>query len=134
MAAVCLGTFAMAQQTQSSTMKMKNGDMKQKMEMHQQKRLDKMKTDLNLNDDQMMKIKMMQQERAQDRQNKMAGKRDAKMQNRKNEKNQMKQILTPEQYTKWESHMKDKMEKNKGKKMMKKDGVRKGDAMLMQSN
>ncbi|MBC7555872.1 MAG: hypothetical protein H7195_02805 [Chryseobacterium sp.] len=119
MAFIGLGTFAMAQQTQSSIMQMKHGDMKQNMEMHQQKQLDKMKTDLNLNDDQVMKIKMMQQERAQSRMNKMAESKDAKMNKRANEKQEMKKILTPDQYTKWENHMKNKMSKMKNRKMMK---------------
>lgn len=128
-----LGTFAMAQQTPSSGKKMNHGDMKQNMEMHQQKQLDEMKTDLNLNDNQVMKIKAMQQERAQDMQNNMSAKKEAKMASHKNAKEQMKQILTPEQYTKWESHMKDKMGKSKEKRMMKRDGAMKGDAMPMES-
>ena len=130
---MALGTFAMAQQAQSSTMQSKRGDMKQNMEMRQQKQLDKMKTDLNLSDDQVMKIKAMQQDRMQEMKNNMAASKDAKMANHKNAKEQMKQILTPEQYTKWESHMKDKMEKGKGNRMMKKGGAMKGDAMPMES-
>ena len=130
MAIFGLGTFAMAQQTQSSTMNMKHGNMKHNMAMHQQKQLDKMRTDLNLNDDQVMKIKAMQQERMQDRQNKMAAHNETKMQNHKNAKEKMRQILTPDQYSKWESQMKNKMAKGKGKKIMKKDGK----PMQMQSN
>ncbi len=126
MAFVGLGTFAMAQETPSSTTKMNEGDMKQNMEMRQQKQLDKMKADLNLNDDQVMKIKAMQQER----QSKMAAYRDAKMQNAKDAKDKMKQILTPEQYAKWENNMKDKMGKFKHRKMMKKADA----AMPMESN
>ncbi len=126
MAFVGLGTFAMAQETPSSTTKMNEGDMKQNMEMRQQKQLDKMKTDLNLNDDQVIKIKAMQQER----QSKMAAYRDAKMKNEKDAKDKMKQILTPEQYAKWENNMKDKMGKLKHRKMMKKADA----AMPMESN
>lgn len=121
MALVGLSTFAFAQQSQSTTNNMKRGDMKQNMAMHQQKQMDKMKSDLNLNDDQVMKIKALQDERMEARKNKMAGNKTEKMEKRKDAREEMKKILTPEQYTKWESHMKEKMEKGKKNRMMKND-------------
>ncbi|MGS0748225.1 hypothetical protein [Halpernia sp. GG3] len=121
MALVGFSTFAFAQQSQSTTNNMKRGDMKQNMAMHQQKQMDKMKSDLNLNDDQIMKIKALQDERMEARKNKMAGDKTEKMEKRKDAREEMKKILTPEQYTKWESHMKEKMEKGKDNRMMKND-------------
>lgn len=128
MALVGLGTFAMAQQTPTSKMEMKRGDKKQNMEMRQQKHLDQMKSELNLSDDQVMKIKAMHQENAADRKNKMAQNKEEKMQHLKNQKDEMKKILTPEQYTKWEGNMKEKMGKMKGKKMMKRNQNQKSKA------
>jgi protein CpxP len=128
-----LGTFAMAQHTQPSGNRMNHGNMKQNMEMHQEKQLDKMKSDLNLNDDQVMKIKAMQKERMKDMQNRMSANKAAKMEDHKDAREEMKKILTPEQYSKWETHMKEKMEKNREKRMMKKGGTMKSGAMPMES-
>ncbi|WP_417427648.1 hypothetical protein [Halpernia sp.] len=133
MAFVGLGTFAMAQQTESSTNNMKRGDMKQNMEMKQQKHLDKMKTELNLTDAQVLKIKALQQKMSDERKAKMADRKAAKMNKRGDVKNEMKQILTPEQYTKWETKMHDKMAKMKGKRMNRKNGGMNNNPMKMET-
>ncbi|SFI22575.1 hypothetical protein [Halpernia frigidisoli] len=121
-ALVGFGTFAMAQQTTNATSKMKRGDGKQNMEMRGQKHFDKMKTELNLSDDQVAKLKVLQQNRMADHQQNMAADKTARMQKKANAEAEMKKILTPDQYSKWQTNMKDKMAKGKGKKMMHKGG------------
>lgn len=111
-----LGTFAFAQQTPENR-EMKRQQMQQKMEMHQQQRLNEMKTQLNLTDDQVMRLKKLQQDNFENRKmDRMAAKkaRKAKMEDMQG---QMKKILTPEQYTKWHKMRKDKMMARKDKMM-----------------
>lgn len=137
MAFVGLGTFAMAQQTQP-TMKADRGGHGQNMEMRQQKQLDNLKAELNLTDAQVSQIKAVQQKNMAERKANMsnnnsatmskADRKDVKMEKRNNMQDEMKQILTPNQYTKWELHMKQKLEKYKERKMeMKSDKMQKKD-------
>lgn len=141
MALVGLGTFAMAQQSDSST-NMRKSKNPQTMQMKGEKHMDKMKQELNLSDDQVMKIKALQQKNMADRKawkaddkNSDMSKKDKmgmKKDNHKDMKDQMKQILTPDQYSKWEANMKAKKHNMKGKKMqMKNDG---GQMNQMQPN
>lgn len=81
-----------------------------------------MQTDLNLNADQVAKIQALHDRKMADRKAnapQMQAERKAKMEAMKAKKEQynaeMKQILTPEQYQKWEASKKDKMRMNKGK-------------------
>lgn len=121
MAIVGLGTFAMAQQADSPT-NMRNGKNPQSMQMRGQKQMDRMKQELNLNDDQVMKIKALHEKNK-------ANNKANKQESRKNMDNEMKNILTPDQYTKWKDNMKARKQNMKGKKMkMRKDG-----AAMMQS-
>lgn len=120
-AMIAFGTFAMAQQTKM-VHKMDPAQMEQK----RTEKLQSMKTELNLSDDQVTKIRTLQdQKMAQRKANepKMQAERTAKMEEMKKKrgewKNQMKQILTPEQYAKWEQNNADKM-KMKGDKIQQK--------------
>ncbi|WP_304343553.1 hypothetical protein [Chryseobacterium koreense] len=113
-----LGVFAMAQQ---------NGGMMQKdpaqMEQKRAENLKKMQTDLNLTDAQVNQIKALQDKRMAERKEQapaMQAERKAKMEAWKAKREQhmaeMKQILTPEQYQKWEAQKKEQMQ-NRGMKM-----------------
>ena len=123
-ALVAVGTFAMAQQTQKMQ-KMDPAKMEQKRADH----MKQMQTDLNLSEAQVAKLKVLQDQRmAERRQNapEMQVERKAKMDQMKAKRDQhqaeMKDILTPEQYQKWEAMRKEKMQEKgmmmKGNKMM----------------
>ena len=125
-AMIAFGTFAMAQQNKM----MRKMDPAQ-MEQKRAEKLQSMKTELNLSDAQVAKIRTLQDEKmAQRKANepKMQAERKAKMdamkQKRDNWNNEMKQILTPEQYAKWEQKKGEKMQmrgdkmQQKNKKMM----------------
>ncbi|KQR95606.1 hypothetical protein ASG01_07125 [Chryseobacterium sp. Leaf180] len=130
------GSFAMAQQTQDRP-RMNKEEMQQKMMQKEQERLTQMQKDLNLNASQVAQIKALHEKNRAEMQRNMQDKkadRQAKMAEMK-EKNQrrndeMKSILTPEQYSKWEGQKKAKMDERrammkdrgmKGKKMMPRD-------------
>ena len=125
-----LGTFAMAQQNQ----RMQKMDPA-KMEQKRAENMKQMQTDLNLNDAQVNKIKALQDQRMAERKEnapQMQAQRKARMEKMQVKRDQhqaeMKQILTPEQYQKWESMRKNKMQQ-KGK-MMKGDRMMKEDRMM----
>ena len=121
-----IGTFAMAQQESLS--------MQKNPAQMEQKRADKLKmmqTELNLTNAQVAQIKALQDKKMAERKAnvpQMQAERKAKMEQMKAKKEQwnaeMKQILTPEQYAKWEMKKQEKMKERKGKmqekKMMKK--------------
>lgn len=116
-----IGTFAMAQQSPQ----MQKKDPAQ-MEQMRAEKLQKMKTELNLSDQQVAKIKSLQDKKIAERKEnapKIQAERKAKMEAMKAKKEQwnaeMKQILTPEQYQKWQTKQKERME-NKHEKHMKK--------------
>ena len=122
---VAVGTFAMAQQNQRMQ-KMDPAKMEQKRADH----MKQMQTDLNLSEAQVTKIKVLQDQRMAERKEnapQMQAERKAKMDQMKMKRDQnqaeMKNILTPAQYQKWEAMKKEKMQERgkmmKGKKMMK---------------
>lgn len=126
-ALVAVGTFAMAQQNQ----KMQKMDPA-KMEQKRAENLKQMQTDLNLSDAQVAKMKALQDKRMEERKQnapQMQAERKAKMEKmqakRAQHQAEMKQILTPEQYQKWEGMQKQKMQERgkmmKGNRMMKSD-------------
>ena len=113
-----VGVFAMAQQ---------NGGMMQKdpaqMEQKRAENLKKMQTDLNLTDAQVNQIKALQDKRMAERKEQapaMQAERKARMEawraKREQHMAEMKQILTPEQFQKWEAQKKEQMQ-NRGMKM-----------------
>ena len=123
-ALVAMGTFAMAQQNQRMQ-KMDPAKMEQKRADH----MKQMQTDLNLSEAQVTKIKVLQDQRMAERKEnapQMQAERKARMDQMKMKRDQnqaeMKNILTPAQYQKWEAMKKEKMQERgkmmKGKKMM----------------
>lgn len=116
---LALGTFAMAQQ---NTSKMQQKDPAQ-MEQKRQDKMKMMQTELNLSDAQMTKIQALQEKKMAEKramapqvQAERKSKMEAMKANHDQWNNEMKQILTPEQYQKWETSKKDKMQ-NKRKNM-----------------
>ena len=123
---VILGTFAMAQQTP-----MMNKKDPAQMEQKRQEKLKVMQTELNLTNAQVAQIKALQDKKIAERQQnapQMQAERKAKMEAMKARQEQwnaeMRKILTPEQYQKWEAkkqqnmqHKRQKMEKHQMKKM-----------------
>ena len=121
---IAVGTFAMAQQNQRMQ-KMDPAKMEQKRADH----MKQMQTDLNLSEAQVTKIKVLQDQRMAERKEnapQIQAERKAKMDQMKMKRDQnqaeMKNILTPAQYQKWEAMKKEKMQERgkmmKGKKMM----------------
>ena len=117
---VILGTIAMAQQTP-----MMNKKDPAQMEQKRQEKLKVMQTELNLTNAQVAQIKALQDKKMAERQQnapQMQAERKAKMEAMKARQEQwnaeMRKILTPEQYQKWETKKKQNMQ-NKGQKMQK---------------
>lgn len=110
-ALVGLGTLAMAQQTQKKEI---TPEQKAKFEQRKTERFEKMKADLKLSDAQVSQIKTLQEQNKVQRE-KMMAERKAQMQEHKAKREQMqadmKKILTPEQYVKWEEMKKENMTK-----------------------
>ncbi|WP_027380319.1 hypothetical protein [Chryseobacterium daeguense] len=133
-----MGGFAMAQQTTPTPQEKeaKRAEMKQKFQQREQEHLAQMQKDLNLSQDQVDKIKALHEKKKSEMKanfDKNKETRQAKMEQMKAKRAEMdaemKQILTPEQYGKWQADRKEKMEKRKmamkergmkGGKMMKK--------------
>ena len=123
-ALVAVGTFATAQQNQRMQ-KMDPAKMEQKRADH----MKQMQMDLNLSEAQVSKIKVLQDQRMAERKEnapQMQAERKAKMDQMKAKRDQneaeMKNILTPAQYQKWETMKKERMQERgkmmKGNKMM----------------
>ena len=123
---IAFGTFAMAQQNKM----MRKMDPAQ-MEQKRAEKLKSMQTELNLSDDQVAKIKTLQDNKMAARkanEPQMKAERKAKMEAMKQNKdqwnNEMKKILTPEQYAKWQQKQNDRMSmkedkmQQRSKKMM----------------
>lgn len=123
-----IGGLAMAQQTTTPQDKqVKRAEMQQKHQEH----FDKMQKDLNLNQSQVAQIKALHEKRKSEMKadfDKSKEARQAKMEDKKAKRAQMdadmKKILTPDQYDKWQADRKAKMEQRrvamKDRKMMKK--------------
>lgn len=117
-----MGTFAMAQQTPM----MQHKDPAQ-MEQKRAEKLKMMKSELNLTDAQVAKIKALQDKKMEEmkqnapqRQAERKAKMEAMKAKREQWKAEMKQILTPEQYQKWEAKQKENMQNRHQKMQMKK--------------
>ncbi|KFF73316.1 hypothetical protein HX13_21395 [Chryseobacterium sp. P1-3] len=126
-----MGGFAMAQQTTPQDKEARRAEMQQKMQQKEQERLAQMQKDLNLNQSQVAQIKALHDKRkaemkAEFEKNKEF--RQAKMEEMKAKRAQMdadmKKILTPQQYDKWQADRNAKMEQRKmavkERRMMKK--------------
>lgn len=126
-----MGSFAMAQQTTPQDREARRAEMQQKMQQKEQEHLAQMQKDLNLNTSQVAQVKALQEKRKAEMKTEFAKNkevRQAKMEEMKAKRAQMdadmKKILTPEQYDKWQADRKAKMEQKrmamKDRKMMKK--------------
>lgn len=115
---VVMGTFAMAQQTP-----MMNKKDPAEMEQKRQEKLKMMQAELNLTSAQVAQINALQDKKMAERKqnvSQMQEQRKAKMEAMKERQEQwnaeMRKILTPEQYTKWEAKKQQNMQ-NKRQKM-----------------
>lgn len=124
LALIGFGTFAMAQQNSAPMRDSK--DHKEMMEKRKADHLAKMQKELNLTSSQVAQLKAMQEKHQAEReQQRMANqaqrqqKMDALKKDKQQMDNEMRKILTPEQYTKWHAK-KQEMMNNRNKKMDKK--------------
>ncbi|MEJ5105265.1 hypothetical protein [Chryseobacterium sp. MYb328] len=126
-----IGSFAMAQQTTPQDKEARRAEMQQKMQQKEQEHLAQMQKDLNLNASQVTQVKALHEKRKAEMKADFAKNkevRQAKMEEMKAKRAQMdadmKKILTPEQYDKWQVDRKAKMEQKrmamKDRRMMKK--------------
>ncbi|BAP29731.1 uncharacterized protein CHSO_0694 [Chryseobacterium sp. StRB126] len=126
-----MGSFAMAQQTTPQDKEARRAEMQQKMQQKEQEHLAQMQKDLNLNASQVAQIKALHETKKAEMKAEFAKNkevRQAKMEEMKAKRAQMdadmKKILTPEQYDKWQADRKVKMEQKrmamKDRRMMKK--------------
>ena len=129
--ALGIATITFAQQGNPEMKKQNWEDRKVQMQEKQQKHLEKMKQDLNLSEVQVKQIKDLQDKEFADREANFKQKeamRAEKMKEMKAKRDahnaEMKKILSPEQYQKWEKQRDEKMQERK--EMMKERGGKKG--------
>lgn len=107
-----LGTFAFSQQATKM-------DKKVDFQAKQQERLAKMKTEYNLSDTQVAQIKTLQDKKMEARKADMKIEKSEKRQEMKAKMDQndqdMKNILTSDQYKKWQDNKQQKMAERKEK-------------------
>jgi len=110
----------MAQQTTPQDRQAKRAEMQQKFQQKEQEHMAQMQTDLNLNQAQVDKIKALHEQRKAEMKTefeKNKGERQARAEQMKAKRAQMdaemKQILTPQQYDKWQADRKAKMEQRR---------------------
>lgn len=115
-----MGSFAMAQTTTPQDKAARKAEFQQKRQQKEQEHLAQMQKDLNLNQGQVDKIKALHDKRKAEMKadfDKNKDQRQAKMEEMKAKRAQMdadmKQILTPQQYDKWQADRKVKMEQRK---------------------
>ena len=133
--ALGVATITFAQQMDRPA-KMDPEQRKAEMQKKQQEHLDKMSKDLNLSKDQVKKIKDLQDKQMADMQKNMQQRdvdRKAKMDEMKKKQDahaaEMKKILTPEQYDKWQKQRLENMQKQRDawkNKAMRKGGKQGG--------
>lgn len=133
-ALIGMGSFAMAQQVTPQDKKINREEMKQKMEQKHQEKLAEMQKELNLSQSQVAQIKDLHEKRKSEMKKdfeKSREQRQAKMEEMKAKRqqmdNDMKKILSAEQYDKWQAGKKAKMEQRRA--MMKEKGI-KGDRKM----
>lgn len=132
-ALVGMGSLAMAQQTPPQDKEGRRAEMHQKFQEREQEHLDNMQKDLGLNQSQVAQIKALHEKRKNEMKadfDKSKDQRQARMEQMKAKREQMnadiKKILTPQQYDKWQADRKAKMEE---RKMAMKDRGMKGEKM-----
>ena len=117
---LAIGTFAMAQQN-TQMQKMQKRDPAQ-MEQKREEKMKQMQSDLGLSTAQVAQIQALQDKKMAERKAnapQMQADRKAKMEKMKGNQEQwnaeMKQILTPDQYQKWQAKKEEKMQERRGK-------------------
>lgn len=135
LAFIGMGSFAMAQQTVPQDKKINREEMKQKMEQKEEARISEMQKELNLNQSQVSQIKDLQAKRKVEMKTEFEKNSELRQQRKEKMKahkmqmeNDMKKILSPEQFEKWQVNKKAKMEQRRA--MMKEKGMT-GDRKMM---
>jgi Spy/CpxP family protein refolding chaperone len=130
-----LGTFAMAQKApvtpeQKVAMEKRRAEMQQNREVKQQQHLSEMQKELNLTKVQVDKIHAIQDRHQAERKTQMQQNQQLRKQKMEGMKlkqqqmdNEMRAILTPEQYQKWQAKKQMKMAERKAKFQHNKDGL-----------
>lgn len=112
-----LGTFAMAQQTGGKKAPDHPRTNQAEMQKKQDEKLQQMKAELGLSDAQVARIKEMKAKQQEARKQEMAAQKaervDAMKDKRQAMDAEMKSILTPEQYEKWQQIKADRMQQKK---------------------
>ncbi|WP_336719103.1 hypothetical protein [Chryseobacterium mucoviscidosis] len=110
-----MGSFAMAQQTTPTPQdrQAKRAEMKEKFQQREQEHMAQMQKDLNLNQAQVDKIKALHEKRKAEMKADFEKNKDQRQAKRAQMDANMKQILTPQQYDKWQADRKAKMEQRK---------------------
>ncbi len=116
LAAAAIIAFTISAQAQQRT-KMEKPTQAQ-IEQRQAKKLKMMQTDLNLSDAQVSKIKSVQDRHRSEnkqlmaeRKTEMKAQREMAAARRQQHQAEMKEILTPEQFEKWQSKKQDRMQR-----------------------
>ncbi len=114
------GSLAMAQQTPPQDKGERRAEMHQKFQEREKEHLEKMQKDLNLNQAQVTQITALHEKRKAEMKanfDKNKDQRQARIQEMKAKRERMdadmKQILTPQQYDKWQADRKAKMEQRR---------------------
>lgn len=120
LALVSVGSFAMAQQTEKKHDAKTEQERKEMMEKRKAAHLEEMQKELNLSTSQVAQIKELQAKHHAEREVQRKENQELKQQKMeafKKDKqvmdNEMRQILTPEQYAKWEAKRAEKMKDSK---------------------
>ena len=109
-------SIAWAQQTPDNQKNMEQ--RKVEMQKRHQERMNEMKKDLSLSDAQVQKINTLHQKNQEERIKQMEQRYQQRSEMKKKREqmdNEMKQILTPEQYQKWQTQKQEKMKNRIGK-------------------
>lgn len=117
LAFVGFGTLAMAQQTQSMPPMRDVQNQKEMMQQRQAQHLAQMEKNLNLTKVQVSQIKAMQEKHLAQRMENQKLRQQQMQNNREQMENDMKKILTPEQFAKWQSNRQQYRQNNKMKMM-----------------
>lgn len=118
-----LGSFAMAQQASPLTPQQKEERQAKRAEMHNE-RMAQMKQELGLSDSQVTQINALQDKRKAEMKLKMEAQKAERKAKNKAADDEMRKILSPDQYAKWQANKKAKMDNRK--EMMKNRGMDNG--------
>lgn len=117
LAFIGFGALAMAQQTQPMPPMRDVQDQKEMVQQQQAKHLAQMEKNLNLSKAQVEQIKAIQQRHLAQRMENQKLRQQQMQNNREQMENDMKKILTPEQFAKWQSNRQQYRQNSKMKMM-----------------